>query len=325
MAPGALEKQLVKYLADAHAIEEQALQQLRLAPRIAGDARLASLFREHLAETEAHELAIRGRLEAKGASRSAFKDLALRAGGVGFVLFARFQPDTPGKLVAHAFSYEHLEVAAYELLARVAQRAGDDETVATATSIRDNEREMAGRLEDAFDDAVDASLRAVGPADVEERLVKYLADAHAIEGQAIGLLEKGPRAARDPELARILSEHLDETREQQRLVGERLRAHGGKPSLLKDAALRLGALNWAMFFQAHPDTPGKLIGFAYAFEHLEIASYEELERVAGRAEDQETVAVVERILDEERAAARKLAGAFDTAVEASLREQELVS
>ena len=32
--------------------------------------------------------------------------------------------------------------------------------------------------------------------------------------------------------------------------------------------------------QAHPDTPGKLAAFVYAFEHLEIGGYEQLARVA---------------------------------------------
>jgi ferritin-like metal-binding protein YciE len=324
MAQVALEQQLVKYLADAHSIEEQALQQLGSAPRLAGDPELAAIFQAHLVETERHELAVRQRLNAHGAKPSALKGLAMRVGGVGFVLFARFQPDTPGKLAAHAFSYEHLEVAAYELLERVAKRVGDEQTVETARSIREEERDMAGRIADAFDRAVDASLRAGGGSDLRERLVAYLADAHAIEAQAVQLLAKGPRAAGDPELARLYSEHLDETRIQQTLVRERLEAHGGKPSLLKDAAMRLGALNWGFFFQAHPDTPGKLAAFAYAFEHLEVAAYEELRRVAERVRDEKTVAVADRIIGEERAAADKLAGAFDAAVDASLREKELV-
>lgn len=53
------------------------------------------------------------------------KEIAGRVGGWAMVAFARLNPDTPGKLTAHAFSYEHMEFAAYELLARVAQRAGD--------------------------------------------------------------------------------------------------------------------------------------------------------------------------------------------------------
>jgi ferritin-like metal-binding protein YciE len=178
---------------------------------------------------------------------------------------------------------------------------------------------MGERLATGFDRAVEASLRALDPDDLGEQLGKYLADAHAIEAQAVQLLEKGSELAGDPELARLYSEHLEETRGHERLVEQRLDARGGDPSSLKDAALRLGALNWGAFFRA-PDTPGKLAAFAYAFEHLEIAGYEELKRVAARVGDAETTAAADRILAEERAAAGKLAGAFGRAVEASLRE-----
>jgi len=81
-----------------------------------------------------------------------------------------------------------------------------------------------------------------------------------------------------------------------------------------------GALSWATFFEAHPDTPGKLVAFAYAFEHLEIAAYEELRRVAQRAGDTETARAADEILLQERAAAAKLAESFDRAAEAALRE-----
>src|SRR2546421_813105 len=149
---------------------------------------------------------------------------------------------------------------------------------------------MMERLESLFDRSVDASLREVGRDDLREQLRKYLADAHAIEEQAIALLERAPGMSDDaPQLAQTYAEHLDETREHAELVAERLQALGGDPSSLKDAALRLGALNWGAFFQGHPDTPGKLAAFAYAFEHLEVGSYEQLERVAARAGDTATV------------------------------------
>jgi ferritin-like metal-binding protein YciE len=85
--------------------------------------------------------------------------------------------------------------------------------------------------------------------------------------------------------------------------------------------MRLGALNWGTFFQAQPDTPGKLAAFTFAFEHLEIGGYELLKRVASRAGDEATVQVVDRILTEERGAAEKIAAAFDRAVDASLEAQ----
>src|SRR4051794_25515196 len=155
--------QLESYLSDAHSIEEQALTQMRAAPDIAGDAGLAEIFKRHLEETEGHERRTRERLEAHGGKPSAIKEAVMKVGGAGFVMFAGTQPDTPGKLVAHAYSYEHLELASYELLEIVALRAGDEETAAAAREIRGEEQAMAERLEAAFDTAVDASLRKLDP------------------------------------------------------------------------------------------------------------------------------------------------------------------
>jgi ferritin-like metal-binding protein YciE/nucleoside-diphosphate-sugar epimerase len=305
------EEQLVEYLADVHSIEEQALVQMRAAPGIAGDERLAEIFEQHLEETEEQERLVRERLEARGASPSTIKDLAGKGGGYGMLLFARSQPDAPGKLVAHAFAYEHMEVAAYELLRRLAEHAGDEETAAVARRIGAEEERMAERLAERFDVAVEASLAEVDPGDLGEQLVRYLADAHAIEQQAVQLLESAPDLVDDEVLARTFRQHLAETRLHQERLERRLEAHGAGPSLVKDAALRAGGLNLGGFFGAQPDTTIKLAGFAFAFEHLEIAAYELLRRVAERAGDRETVEVVDRTLAEEREAAQKIAATWD--------------
>jgi ferritin-like metal-binding protein YciE len=325
MAPADLHDQLVKHLTDAHSIEQQAAVQMELAPRIARDPELAELFRRHLLETRDHERLVRERLSDVGAAPNLLKDLAGQATGVGFALFARFNPDSPGKLVAHGYSYEHMELAAYVLLAGVAQRAGDEQTAAVAREIEAQERAMAERLAGSFDRAAAASLRDLAPEDLTVQLTKYLQDVHAIESQSAVLLEKGPQMAGAPELAALYAQHLGETREHQRLVEERLRALGAAPSALKDTALRLGALNWGMFFAAQPDTPAKLAGFAYALEHLEVASYELLRRVAQRAGDAVTDALAQRILDQENVAARRIHDHFDAALEAGLREQGLAT
>jgi len=314
-----LDEQLNKYLADAHSIEEQALVQMRLAPRIAGTSHIAQIFRDHLGETEQHERMTRERLEARGASPSKFKDLVMQAGGVGFALFARAQPDTPGKLVAHAYSYEHLELGSYELLMRVAERAADSATADMARTIRGQEDAMASRLAGCFDEAVDASLE--GKDELESQLKSYLRDAHAVESQSIQLLEAAPKLGGAGALDRLYEHHLDESRNHQARVRERLEAHGATPSRFKDVAMRAGAINWGTFFGGHPDTPGKLACFAFAFEHLEIAGYEQLKRVAERAGDMQTAGVADQILAEERAAAGKLAAAFDTAATAALEAQ----
>ena len=315
------QEQLVKYLADAHAIEEQALTQMRKAPDIVGDERLARIFREHLAETERQERLVRERLEAHDADPSKVKDLAGKAGGLGMLLFARSQPDTPGKLTAHAFSYEHMELAAYELLGRAATAVGDGETARVAAEIAVEERGMAERLESAFDVAVEASLRDVAPDDLGEQLDKYIADAHAIEQQALQVLEAGPGLVDDEGLAALFREHLEETRGHEEQVAQRLEERGADPSKVKDLALRAGGLSIGGFFGVQPDTTAKLAGFAFAFEHLEIAAYELLSRVATKAGDGETERMAQEILAEERAAAKNVASTWDRTMRQELAEK----
>src|SRR3954468_15117853 len=309
--------QVRAYLSDAHSIEEQALAQLRSAPEHAGDESLAQALRDHLVETESHERLVRERLGQVGEAPSRIKDLLMAAGGKGFVLFARSQPDTPGKLAAHAYSYEHLELASYELLRRVADMAGDDVTVVLAARIAGEERAMGKRIAALFDETTQASLAMISnpPA---EALTSYLSDAHAIEQQSIGLLERAVDVAGDPVLASAYQQHLDESRRHQARVAERLGAAGSSPSQVKDIAMHAGAINWATFFQAHPDTPGKVAAFAYAFEHLEIGGYEQLMRVAQIAGDEETATMARDIITEERHAAGTIASRWDAAAAASL-------
>jgi ferritin-like metal-binding protein YciE len=312
---------MIKYLTDAHSIERQALVQMKMAPKIAGDPEIAAAFERHETETEEHQRLVDERLSALDASPSTVKDVAGAVTGIGFGLFAKLQPDTPGKLITHAFSYEHMELAAYDMLARVADRAGDAETAQMARRIEEQEGAMAERVAGLFDRAVDASLRELSPDDLNDQVRKYLEDAHAIEAQAIQLLSKGPDLAGTSDLASAYEEHLAQSREHQQRVENRLNSYGARPSRLKDAALRLGALNWGMFFGAQPDTPAKLAAFSYAFEHLEIAAYELLRRVAGRAGDDQTQAMADTILGDERAAADKIHRAFDSALDATLEAQ----
>jgi ferritin-like metal-binding protein YciE len=254
----------------------------------------------------------------------AHKDLAGKVSGVGMALFARLQPDTPGKLVTHAYSYERMEMALYDLLERLAARVADAETAMTARMIGEEERAMADRLTSLFDRAVEVSLGDPDPDELGKQLDGYLADAHAIEQQAAQLLAKATQLAGARTLAASFEEHLEQTQRHGALVEARLRARGAKPSALKDAALRLGAINLGTFFKAQPDAPAKLAAFAYAFEHLEVAAYELLRRVATRAQDDETVAMAMGILVEERAAAGTVHDHFDQALDASLEQAGVI-
>lgn len=314
---GQTDHQLKHFLSDVYSIEQQALVQLRSAPDKAGEATLAQHLRDHFKETEDQAELVKGRLEAAGGSPSKIKDAVMRLGGKGFLLFAQSQPDTPGKLAAHAHSYEALEFAAYEMLIRAARLENDDETLRVAESIREQERAMRDRLAGDFEEAAAASLRKTGE-EAADALPDYLADAHALEAQAVELLKRGKKIAGAPELARIYEEHLAESEMHAGLVEQRLEALGKKASTLKDSALTIGAVNWGLFFTAQQDTPLKLAAFAYAFEHLEIAGYELLKHVAKKADDTETVQLADKILVDEHAMANRVYEAFDRAFEASL-------
>jgi ferritin-like metal-binding protein YciE len=180
---------------------------------------------------------------------------------------------------------------------------------------------MAERIAERFDTAVDVSLREKGADDLRDEVVKYLRDAHALEGQALQLLESGPAIAELEPLAAVFERHLTETQEHQRMVDERLGELDSGPSRFQAGALRLGAMNIGGFFKAQPDTPAKLAGFAYAFEALECAAYELLRRTARRAGDEQTAALADRILEQERSAAEQVAGTWDAAADAALAQQ----
>lgn len=227
------------------------------------------------------------------------------------VAFAAAQPDTPGKLAMHAYSYEHMELAAYELLKRLAERAGDEETARMATDIAAEEARMAERLEQSFGSAVEASLAGVDPDRLDSVLLAYLRDVHALEGQAVKLLEAGAERVDDGDLEAAFRDHLKETRGHRKKVEGLLEERGASPSLVKDATLKAGGLNLSAFFGAQPDSTTKLAGFAFAFEYLEVAAYELLRRVAARAGDEGVVATAEEILAEERHAAERVAASWD--------------
>lgn len=161
--------------------------------------------------------------------------------------------------------------------------------------------------------------------DLQQQLVKYLEDVHSTEQNAISQLRDGADSADDQELASAFRQHLAETEEHERLISQRLEAHGASPSSLKDGAQKGAAKVTGMLAKAAPDTSGKLAIQAYAFEHLEIASYRMLREVAHRAGDTQTVAVAERILTQEQAAAKHIGGLLEQVAEHDLERQGLAA
>ena len=178
------------------------------APDLAGDPNLASDFRLHHTETEQQAALVLKQLEAHGESPSALQGAIMKLGGKGFLLFAQLMPETPGRLAAHAYSYEAMEWAGYEMLGRFAEAAGDAQTADVARQIGEQERTMMKRLESHFDNAEQASHRDTEAEKLPGDLRKHIAEAHALENQGIKLLGKSEDIAGDPALAQACGQNL---------------------------------------------------------------------------------------------------------------------
>jgi ferritin-like metal-binding protein YciE len=155
-----LTDQVATYLGDALAMEEQSIELLEKAVGIAGDPYLAQLYRGHLNESREHRRYVEERLEALGRGPSRLKGLAGKAAAAGLGIAAQAMPDTPGRLAAAAFAFEHFEIASYELLRTSAERAGDGETVELCERIIPVERQAAQLIERNLPLAAERSIGA---------------------------------------------------------------------------------------------------------------------------------------------------------------------
>lgn len=177
---------------------------------------------------------------------------------------------------------------------------------------------MMERLERGFDAAERASHADTEPENMDKQLRKHLAEAHALEVQGLELLKKSEQIASDSTLETIYRDHLELSMLHSRLLDQRLDALGGDSSGLKDSALKLGGLNWSIFFQAQSDTAAKLAAFVYAVIHLQIGGLELLKRSAARASEAKTIELCDTLVREKHAMADRLAAAFDSAIESTL-------
>jgi len=67
-----------------------------------------------------------------------------------------------GRNARDGYAAEHMEIASYELLSRIAQKAGDEETAAAAREIIEEERAMARVIELNWDRFAELSLQEEG-------------------------------------------------------------------------------------------------------------------------------------------------------------------
>jgi ferritin-like metal-binding protein YciE len=154
--------QLVSYLSDAVALEQNVEQMLGGMISTTADPAMKRRLEQHLEETRSQQERLRGRLDSYGESESTLKNMAAKAGATMKGMLDMGRSDNAGKTARDGYATEHLEIAAYELLERVATMAGDDETAAVARTNRAEEQDMARFIESHWDDVATQSLREEG-------------------------------------------------------------------------------------------------------------------------------------------------------------------
>lgn len=149
----------------------------------------------------------------------------------------------------------------------------------------------------------------VPPTEVtREHFLDWLRDAHAMEEQAETMMTTlAGRLEHYPQLKQRITLHIEETREQQRLLQTVLARYDTDTSTFKDMTGKVMATMHGMASMFASDEVLKGGWISYAFEHFEIATYTTLIAGAQALGDTESVAVFETILEQERAMGNWLA------------------
>jgi ferritin-like metal-binding protein YciE len=156
--------------------------------------------------------------------------------------------------------------------------------------------------------------------ELNAQLVKHIDEAYALEQNVLRMLDSMISTTEDPEIKQALQQHKLETQQHADRMEKRLRAHDASPSMVREAGGVVGALMKGVVDKARGEKAGRNARDGFATEHLEIASYELLARVAERAGDEETATAAREIIKEEQAMADKIADNWDRFADLSLQE-----
>ena len=171
------------------------------------------------------------------------------------------------------------------------------------------------RSEEGEDMAQEEKLR--------RKLVEYVQNVHAMEQNVLLMLDSMILTTKDPEIVSMLRQHKEETRRQEQRLSERRKALGGLglASVGKDLAAIAAAQAKGLADLWRADKAAQNARDVFVTEHLEIAAYELLERLAERAGDRETAEIARENRAEEEAMAQRISSKWDRFLDLTLEEQ----
>src|SRR3954454_12908542 len=163
-------------------------------------------------------------------------------------------------------------------------------------------------------------IRGGSMSTANEQLIKHLDEAHAMEQNVMRMLDGMISTTDDPTILQELEHHKIETEGHAQRMKARLEAHGVTPSAVRQLGGIVGALAKMPLDMVRGEKAGRNARDGYATEHMEIASYQLLRRIAERANDEETATVCNDIIVQEQAMADTIAANWDKFADLSLRE-----
>lgn len=149
------EENLMDWLRDAHAMEEQAEKMLSAtAQRLDHYPELKARINQHLEETRIQAKLVRGCIERRGGDTSTTKDVLAKMVAMGQGLSGMFVSDEVVKASLASYAFEHMEIASYKALIAAAEAANDLETQRVCQQILPQEEAMAQWLSEHLHDTV---------------------------------------------------------------------------------------------------------------------------------------------------------------------------
>ena len=143
------EEMFMRWLRDAHAMEEQSEQILASqARRLQNYPELRERIERHLEETRRHAESIRGCIERRNGGTSMVKDTMAKVVGVAQGLSGLFVNDEVVKGSLADYTFEQMEIASYKILIAAAEKLGDMETKRVCEANLHQEEAMARWLDE---------------------------------------------------------------------------------------------------------------------------------------------------------------------------------
>lgn len=137
-------ERLLQWLRDAHAMEEQAETMLsRTAQRIENYPLLKSKLEEHLGQTQRQAARVEECIQRLNGEASSLKDTGGSVMGFAQAVSGAVAGDEVMKAALASYTFEHMEIASYKMLAEAVEEAGEPEIRQVCEEILGEEEAMA--------------------------------------------------------------------------------------------------------------------------------------------------------------------------------------